>query len=119
MVQWLGLHALTAKGPGLIPGQGTKIPKALPKKKRAGGSGQNNLCWMENFYCAYVTAPKSGLSGDTETSVSFAWIPCIIAPSTGIFTQGQFQGENKNPSAQFSGQNFKANLGWGWGWSWT
>ena len=28
MVQWLGLHAFTAKGPGSIPGQGTKIPQA-------------------------------------------------------------------------------------------
>ena len=27
-VQWLGLWALTARGPGLIPGQGTKIPHA-------------------------------------------------------------------------------------------
>ena len=26
-VQWLGLHALTAKGPGLISGRGTKIPQ--------------------------------------------------------------------------------------------
>ena len=25
-VQWLGLHTFTAKGPGSIPGQGTKIP---------------------------------------------------------------------------------------------
>ena len=29
MVQWLGLQAFTAKGPGLIPGrQGTNIPQA-------------------------------------------------------------------------------------------
>ena len=28
-VQWLGLHALTAKGPGSIPGGGTKIPQAV------------------------------------------------------------------------------------------
>ena len=28
MIQWLGLHALTAKGLGLIPGWGTKIPQA-------------------------------------------------------------------------------------------
>ena len=28
-VQWLGLHASTAGGTGLIPGQGTKIPHAL------------------------------------------------------------------------------------------
>ena len=27
-VQWLGLCVLTAKGQGLIPGQGTKIPQA-------------------------------------------------------------------------------------------
>ena len=26
VVLWLGLSALTAKGPGLIPGQGTEIP---------------------------------------------------------------------------------------------
>jgi len=26
VIQWLGLHALTAEGPGLIPGLGTKIP---------------------------------------------------------------------------------------------
>ena len=25
VVQWLGLHAATAGGPGSIPGQGTKI----------------------------------------------------------------------------------------------
>ena len=28
-VQWLGLHALTAEGPGSIPGWGTKIPQAV------------------------------------------------------------------------------------------
>ena len=27
-VQWLGLCALTAKGPGLVPGWGTRIPRA-------------------------------------------------------------------------------------------
>ena len=27
VVQWLGLSALTARGPGLIPGWGTKIPQ--------------------------------------------------------------------------------------------
>ena len=29
VVQWLELCAFTAKGPGLVPGQGTKIPKAV------------------------------------------------------------------------------------------
>ena len=28
-VQWLGLRAFTAKGPGLIPSQRTKIPQAI------------------------------------------------------------------------------------------
>ena len=28
MVRWLRLHALTAKGPGSVPGLGAKIPKA-------------------------------------------------------------------------------------------
>lgn len=36
MVQWLGLHAVTAKGPGLIPGQGIKILQSVrhSQKKR-------------------------------------------------------------------------------------
>ena len=35
-VQWLGLHSLTAKDPGSIPGQGTKIRKLrrVAKKKK-------------------------------------------------------------------------------------
>ena len=36
-VQWLGLGALTAGAPGLIPGRGAKIPashKAQPKKEK-------------------------------------------------------------------------------------
>ena len=36
VAQWLGLCALTVKGPGSIPGQGTKDPMshvAQPKKK--------------------------------------------------------------------------------------
>ena len=39
-VQWLGLRTLTAEGPGLIAGRGTKIPQAVtsrvarPKKKK-------------------------------------------------------------------------------------
>ena len=36
MVQWLGLHAFTAKGLGSIPGWGTKAPQAVQcgKKKK-------------------------------------------------------------------------------------
>ena len=33
VVQWLGHCALTAKGPGSIPGRGTKVPQAAPPKK--------------------------------------------------------------------------------------
>ena len=29
VVQWLGPHALSAKGPGSVPGRGTKIPQAM------------------------------------------------------------------------------------------
>ena len=35
-VQWLGLHASTAGGMGLIPGRGTKIPQTVPH-------GQNKI----------------------------------------------------------------------------
>ena len=31
MVQWLGLHAFTALGPGSIPGWGTKMPCNVAK----------------------------------------------------------------------------------------
>ena len=33
-VQWLGLYASTAGGPGSIPGQGTKIPRAMWNAKK-------------------------------------------------------------------------------------
>ena len=39
VVQWLGLGAFTAEGPGLIPGQGTKISQVTQhgqKKKKMG-----------------------------------------------------------------------------------
>ena len=29
VIQWLRLHASTARGTGVIPGQGTKIPHAM------------------------------------------------------------------------------------------
>ena len=33
-VQWLGLHAFTAEGPGSISGGGTKILQAVAGKKK-------------------------------------------------------------------------------------
>ena len=32
-VRWLRLHALTAKGPGSVPGQGTKISQEARRSK--------------------------------------------------------------------------------------
>ena len=41
MVQWLGLRASSAVGPGLIPGQGTKILQAAwPKKQKQKQKGR-------------------------------------------------------------------------------
>ena len=44
-IQWLGLHALPAEGPGSIPGQGTKIPQAVwwgqEKKKKSLHTGKD------------------------------------------------------------------------------
>jgi len=34
MVQWVGLHASTAGGMGVIPGQGTKILYALQQSQK-------------------------------------------------------------------------------------
>ena len=34
MVQWLGLHTVTTMGPGLTPGQETKMHNAVGEKKR-------------------------------------------------------------------------------------
>ena len=34
LVQWIGLHASTAKGASLVPGWGTKILNATGPKKR-------------------------------------------------------------------------------------
>ena len=80
MVQWLGLHMLTAEGPGSVPGQGTKILQAMwhgqktnsQKKKIVQNKyeGQRpkqisprtipqfpvslgSMCWMQpNFLCS-------------------------------------------------------------------
>ena len=43
MVQWLGLHASTARGMGSIPGQGTKIPHAAHHGQKKQKQKQKNL----------------------------------------------------------------------------
>ena len=42
-VQWLGLHASTAKGTGSIPGQGTKIPQAVWCSQKTERKKENKL----------------------------------------------------------------------------
>ena len=44
VVQWLGLHAFTAKGAGSIPGRGTKIPQAAQN----GQKKKFKLCILSN-----------------------------------------------------------------------
>ena len=49
MVQWLGLRALTAEGPGSIPGRGTKIPQAVwcsQKKKKTNTQASLVAQWL-------------------------------------------------------------------------
>ena len=41
LVQWLRLHASTARGVGLMPGQGTKILHAMQPKKPPKKQGRN------------------------------------------------------------------------------
>ena len=54
VVQWLGLRAVTADGPGLIPGQGTKILQAMwcgriknPPKPPQKNKKAKSLGWEE------------------------------------------------------------------------
>ena len=49
MVQWLGLHASTARGTGLIPGQGTKIPHTWWHGQRVGGGGDIYVHKMSEY----------------------------------------------------------------------
>ena len=43
VVQWLGLSAPTARGPGSVLGWGTKIPQALWLSKKKKKTEKNNL----------------------------------------------------------------------------
>ena len=60
-VQWVGLHASTAGGMGVIPGQGTKILYALqqsqkktPKKQQQQKTRESNTDEIYNFRVRYV-----------------------------------------------------------------
>ena len=50
-VQWLGLRAFTAEGPGSIPGRGTKIPQAAwcGKKQKANNNNKIKIkCYTDS-----------------------------------------------------------------------
>ena len=59
VVQWLGLHAFTAKGMGSIPSQGTKIPQAtwcgqnFKKTKKERNEGTVYWDSFSNFIIAH------------------------------------------------------------------
>ena len=65
MVQWLGLHATSSRGPGLIPGEGTKIPHATwyDQKKKFKlflhlNPNQSPLCLRPSPPSIWPWAPK-------------------------------------------------------------
>ena len=61
VVQWLGLHALTAEGLSSIPDHGTKIPQASwcgQKKKKATRRMPSPLCISHLFICSTHTFTK-------------------------------------------------------------
>ena len=65
-VQWLGLHAFTAKGAGSIPGWGTKIPQAAPggqKRKKKIGKEKIFLCSSHALY-----TPECGLQDNSKNT---------------------------------------------------
>ena len=62
MVQWLRLHASTAEGTGLIPGQGTKILYSLScdqKKKKDECKRQRFACDLPSNTCMQNLSPDA------------------------------------------------------------
>ena len=80
--QWLGLHALTAEGPGLIPGRAAKIPQAAQHGQKI---NQNFKKWSKML----------GRPGEGIGSASVVFTPKL--------SQFQFKvleaGAGRNPSA--------------------
>ena len=58
VVQWLGFGVLTARGLGLIPGQGTNIPcrQKQTKKKEQGWTSENggNIFWWGESWLLFL-----------------------------------------------------------------
>ena len=62
MVQWLGIRVFTAEGPGSIPGQGTKIPKAVQHsqgKKEEREERAQGLLWPHCLSFLFILASHS------------------------------------------------------------
>ena len=55
VVQWLGLHAFTAEGVGLIPGWGTKIPQAAWCGQRKKKKKKIYICIHTHIYVYIYT----------------------------------------------------------------
>ena len=67
-MQWLGVGAFTAGGPGSIPGRGTKIPTSCMAKKRKGLEECDELMGSSfNFLSVYLTFLGGGRVGVTKT----------------------------------------------------
>ena len=73
-IQWLGLGALTDKGAGSIPGQGTKIPQAArhSQKKKKKKIPRRNERWPR------LTGQVSYGTEATEAQVTCICYPCDV-----------------------------------------
>ena len=56
MVHWLGLCALTAKGLGLIPGQGTKILHAMQHEQKKKKRKKEKILELKNTISEFKTS---------------------------------------------------------------
>ena len=78
MVQWLGLGASTAEGPGSIPGRGTKIPQATqgappPKKRERRKNLQDTVQAEWPGFGNYLESTMTPLVCGSETTVVRNW----------------------------------------------
>ena len=110
MVHWLGFHAFTAKGPGSIPGQGTKILQASPphthKKKGRKKEAMASYTDLPVIQQHELTSPKGssptwsshastwGSEGEylTETEENLQWILKCLSLLCIIQTENKVSG---------------------------
>ena len=71
-VQWLRLNTLTAKGPGSIPGQATKIPQATwPKKQNKTLEWEYIVLWLGSS--RVLGRENEEMMGGRKTEKSWGW----------------------------------------------